>query len=55
MFDFVGISLFLRITYLVAMETMHFHIAQLSLFSMATIPHVGVPMNTLAHMSYCPG
>ena len=43
MFDLVGISLFLRITKWVAMETMHFHIAKRSLFSMAIFPHIGGP------------
>ena len=46
MFDFVGIFLFLRITKWVAMETMHFHIALISLFSMAIFPHVGGPNET---------
>ena len=43
MFDFVGISLLLRITKWVAMETMHFHTALISLLPMAIFPHEGGP------------
>ena len=43
MLDFVGTSLFLRITKWVAMETMHFLITLISLFSMAIFPHIGGP------------
>ena len=43
MIYFVGISLFLRITQLVAMETMHFHIAKIILFSRTIFSHVWGP------------
>ena len=56
MIDFVGIPPFLRIALPVAMETMHFHIAQTNLFFRITLLRIkGLPIKNLAHMRNYPG
>ena len=54
MIDFVGIPPFLRIALPVAMETMHFHIAQF-IFRTTLFRIKGLPINNLAPMRNCPG
>ena len=54
MIDLVGIPPFLRIAFLVAMETMHFHIAQF-IFRTTLFRIKGLPINNLAPMRNCPG
>ena len=56
MIDFVGLPPFLRIALPVAMETMHFHIAQTNLFRRTTLFCIKwLPINNLAPMRNCPG
>ena len=55
MSTFVGISPFSNPLW-VAMETMHFHIAQAKLFLKTPSFRIqGVPINNLAYMKNCPG
>ena len=56
MIDFVGIPPFLRIALPVAVETIHFNIAQTILFFRTTLFRIkGLPLNNLAPMRNCPG
>ena len=52
MIDFahVGTPPFLRIAFWVAMETMHFRIAQISFFMIKCFVNWGVPMKDMAAM-----
>ena len=54
MIDLVGIPPFLRIAFLVAMETMPFHIAQF-IFRTTLFRIKGLQINNLASMRNCPG
>ena len=54
MIDLIGIPSFLRIALLVAMETMHLHIAQF-IFRTTLFRIKGLPINNLSPMRNCPG
>ena len=55
MIAFVGTLPFIRITLWVAMVTMHFHKAQMSLYFGTFFGVQGVPGNNLGSMKSCPG
>ena len=54
MITFVGVPPFSNPLW-VAMETMHFHIAQTNFFRTPLFRIQGVPINNLAPMKNCPG
>ena len=56
MIEFLGLPPFMRIALPVAMETMHFHIAQTNLFlGQLCFAFRGSPINNFAPMRNCPG